>query len=250
MSIGYRARLGLLAALSACAFAASAAQAEIKLSYHITGSYNAGEPAGGSSELNFGSFGIQTAGGGTSGGLQVTPQGAFSIDRPEFFSDTVFPTPIVEADLRTFSYFGLVKVSDENGVPVSSRFFAAVEPGTATGVALGTLLSDFFTNNPTITTAAFLQAVEDGADFPEPGPNETFLTIRSYFEFSGPTIYRGDIGTSFQTAETFDLVAFDGPNLTGSVIGNIQVNAQAVPEPAALGLLLPTVSLLARRRRA
>jgi hypothetical protein len=256
------ARLGL--PLLAAGLLATSLHAAPTFQFQISGTLNV--PAGTSVTLNpdfEGAFGNQYASGGSSGGLVVSgdnsPVSPFSQTRVEIFSDPdITSSPILYADVRTFSYFGLLTNYDAGGSSLSRQFFVAADPGTASAMNLSTLLSPFLSQpaNAGVTIADFVQAVADGADRQNGAPlpvgqtNELFLRIRDFFEGGGAGgEFFGNIGTTFQTADVQDLVAYDlsspyAPSLRGTMV----VNAELIPEPGTLTLLLPGALLLGRRR--
>lgn len=225
----------------------SAAAASPTFQYLVQGELTS--PATGSALVDDGVFGVQTTSGGSSGGI-LLGNGPINLERIEIFSDPIFaPFNTLEEDTRTFTLFGLLRTLDNDNNLIDTQFVIAAKPGELAGKSLTTVFAAYFTANPDVTTEAFLQAIDDGADFPEPGPNATFLSIRDFIEGDAPRLFAGDIGNSLQPLEEMELVAFSSSTLIGSPVGTLRVSTQVIPEPAYAGLFLPVAVLALLRRR-
>jgi len=228
--------------------AAGRAGAAPTFEYRITGEYVA--PPSADLRLEDTSFIIRASASSTNGSQEISPPGPFDIVRTEIFSDPdVTPSPILYSSLETFGYYGLARTYDEFGAPAGRTLFVAVPTGTGAGAAFSDVFADFLSAHPGVTMANFVQAVDDGPDFPTPGTNQLAIDIISYV-IDNPATFGGDIQTTFQTGQTLDLVAFDNTTGFAQEFGIIHVEGVPVPEPAAISLAaFAGVGVFARRRR-
>lgn len=228
----------------------------------ITGNYSAGED-GPDTRLEDTSFINTYDGGGASNGSQnIEPEGSFSYSRIEVFSDPdLFVNPSLYNEVSTFGYFGLLKKYNEQDNFVSQHFFIAVDPAQLDygSVSFGDIFADYLANPtnepneddrvPVGSLSEFVQILDDGPDYPTDGANQAWIHFNG--SVTGDERFQGEILTTFQPGETLDLVFFDisaGFEGFGSKFGEIQVEALNIPEPMALGLLLPVAATLLGRR--
>lgn len=228
--------------------AASTALAAPQIEFEISGTF-AG-PGGDPARLEYDSLITRYASSITNGSLGIEPEGSFNIPRVEIFSDPdITPTPSLYSEIQTFSYFGLINTYDVNDNRTSTRFVIAAQPGTIEGSAFEDVFADFLDDHPSITSLAdFVTMIKQGPDFPNPGEGTTWIAFNSYVS-DNTGDFAAMIETTFQSGQTLDLIAFDSGTSVGADIGDIQILANNIPEPATLGLaILPALALLRRRR--
>lgn len=240
-----RASRWMVAVLAMVCGGAGALRADPVVEYQISGTIQV--PTTGYAQIDGsrGVFGIQLVDAGTTGGFGPSLP-SFNETRPEFFSDPVFdPEGTFYSRLRTFSFFGIYETYDDDDNLLESRLFLSARPtlGLA-GQSITQTFQSFFDARPGLTEAQLVQAVRDGADFPEPGANTLFIDFRDQ---AVESVFQGNIGTNFQSPETLTVYLFGDAG--AAAIGDITVNAVLVPEPATTALLALGAIALTRRSR-
>lgn len=236
-----------LAALSVLAQPA-AASFNPTFSYRITGAttYQPGEEESADFQSTNFIVNFPVSGQSTGGNLGFgVDDPAIDIDRPELFSDPVFgPSAARYENLGNWGYFSVL-TSSFGG----DSLVLALKPPASGPVVFEDLFSTFLTSNPGWSYGRVRDAVLDGPDINGgSGNNPDYFLVAGYLN-NAP--FLGNIGTTFQSAETLTLYAFydDEVRYLGESVGSLTVNAYVIPEPAALGLLAPAALLLKRRGR-